>query len=73
MSNRQAVQEAPARKRSKRTCIHRWVLGEPIEGEIHGQCRLCDATRTYPANPEGNDPWGGKTSCGPPILMMQTS
>ena len=19
------------------------------------------------------DPWGGKTSCGPPILMMQTS
>ena len=55
MSNRQAVQEAPARKRSKRTCIHRWVLGEPIEGEIHGQCRLCDATRTYPANPEGND------------------
>ena len=31
------------------------MLGEPIEGEIHGQCRLCDATRTYPANPEGND------------------
>ena len=33
-----------------------------------GRQNLMRPTDTHDANP-----WDGKTSCGPPILMMQTS
>jgi hypothetical protein len=59
MANRHTIsslQQQPAPKPVRRSaCVHRWVLGEPNEGRIHGRCRLCDATRIYPAVPEGND------------------
>jgi hypothetical protein len=37
---------------SGRHCVHHWVLGDPIGGEILGNCRRCRATRTFPASPE---------------------
>ncbi len=33
-------------------CVHHWVLGDPVAGQILGTCRRCKATRTYPASPE---------------------
>jgi hypothetical protein len=33
-------------------CVHHWVLGEPVSGVILGRCKLCSATRAYPATPE---------------------
>ncbi|MNC95788.1 hypothetical protein D3C83_129870 [compost metagenome] len=40
------------RPRSRRNCVHHWLLGDPAQGTIRGQCRLCRATRTFPASPE---------------------
>lgn len=59
MTNRRApraIDRQPAPRRARRSsCVHRWVLGEPNEGRIRARCRLCEATRIYPAVPEGND------------------
>ena len=55
MQKRQALEERPVRTRSKLSCVHRWVLGEPDNGVIPGRCKRCDATRNYPVNPEGNE------------------
>ena len=34
------------------SCVHHWVLGDPVAGQILGSCRRCKATRTFPAAPE---------------------
>lgn len=36
-------------------CVHHWVLGEPVDGEIVGRCRRCAATRVYQAQPVSMD------------------
>ena len=36
-------------------CIHHWMLGDPANGRIIGQCRKCGAERVYLANPESTD------------------
>ena len=38
------------------TCIHHWLLGEPLDGGIHGVCRRCGAQRTYPNGLEPLEP-----------------
>lgn len=30
-------------------CVHRWILGQPELGAVHGVCRRCGARRAYPA------------------------
>lgn len=35
------------------TCVHHWVLARPEEEVIRGRCKLCGATREYPASVEG--------------------
>ena len=58
MTNRRSIRaiDSPAPKRVRRSlCVHRWVLGEPNQGQIFARCRHCDSTRTYPAVTEGND------------------
>ncbi len=47
----QPVDIAPVRARRSR-CVHHWVLQDPSEGWVRGQCKLCSARRRYPAAPE---------------------
>ena len=47
----------------------RQVLEDEISAGVFGKER-----RQLPQrDPALEDPWDGKTSCGPPILMMQAS
>ncbi len=55
MSKHEAIKELPVREAATRSCVHRWVLGEPDNGLIPGRCKRCHATRTYPVNPDGNE------------------
>lgn len=34
-------------------CVHHWVLSAPTEDAVHGRCKLCGATRSYPSSVEG--------------------
>ena len=34
------------------SCVHHWMLDEPENGEIHGECRRCHAHREFPAAPD---------------------
>jgi hypothetical protein len=36
-------------------CRHHWVLSGPRRGVISGVCKLCRATRDYPARLEDTD------------------
>lgn len=36
----------------RNSCVHHWVLNDPVGGEVHGRCRHCLATRAFPASPE---------------------
>ena len=40
----------------------------PSSGRRYGTVRVCQLWEV-----PRSTAWGGKTSCGPPILMMQTS
>ncbi len=35
------------------SCIHHWILGEPLAGIITGRCKRCGMDRLFPASPEG--------------------
>ena len=37
------------------SCVHHWLLSEPTDGWVTGECRRCQATRRYPASPESTD------------------
>ena len=37
-------------------CQHRWLLGQPVNGEISARCRKCGADRVYPAVLDDLDP-----------------
>lgn len=47
----QPVAAEPARVRRSK-CVHHWILQDPAEGWVKGQCKNCNARRTYPAAPE---------------------
>ena len=59
----------------------RLVDGPLVDGRVSedgvGAIELPPAAESVPPHAERvrimAHPWGGKTSCGPPILMMQTS
>lgn len=34
-------------------CRHHWVLATPDEDVVRGRCKLCGATREYPASLDG--------------------
>ena len=53
MLKREAIKELPVRAAAKRSCVHRWVLGEPGNRLLPGRCKRCHATRSYPVNPDG--------------------
>ena len=36
-------------------CVHHWLLGEPVGGQILGQCKRCGARRRYSNAIEGID------------------
>ena len=36
-----------------RQCTHHWVLSSPDADIVRGKCKLCGATREYPATTEG--------------------
>jgi hypothetical protein len=40
--------ERPRRSR----CVHHWMLEDPAEGWVRGQCRNCNQKRRFPAAPE---------------------
>ena len=33
-------------------CVHHWVLGDPISGQILGRCKRCNATKAFSASLE---------------------
>ena len=35
------------------TCVHHWLLSEPVAGAITGRCKRCGGVRSFPATPEG--------------------
>ena len=37
-------------------CLHHWVLGAPLNGEIKASCRKCGGERVYPAVLDDLDP-----------------
>lgn len=37
------------------SCRHHWLLSEPRRGVVSGVCKLCRATRKYPARLEDTD------------------
>ena len=37
------------------TCIHHWVLGDAVGGQIPGHCKRCGARRVYSNAIEGID------------------
>jgi hypothetical protein len=40
---------------SASSCVHHWLLTDPVGGHIPATCKRCGATRGFPANPEGTD------------------
>lgn len=37
------------------TCRHHWLLAEPRQGIVRGQCKLCGSHREYPARLDETD------------------
>jgi len=37
------------------TCVHHWVLAEPVAGTVAGRCKRCGGERAFPATPEGTE------------------
>ncbi len=37
---------------SSDSCVHHWLLSEPIAGVIVGRCKRCHGERDFPATPE---------------------
>ena len=44
-------------------CVHRYLLGDPREGEVHGRCRHCGSQRSWPAAP-AHSTWEQSTADG---------
>ncbi|MEX2373644.1 MAG: hypothetical protein WD800_07570 [Dehalococcoidia bacterium] len=37
------------------SCVHYWLLSEPVAGAISGRCQRCGQDRVFSAHPEGTD------------------
>lgn len=37
------------------SCVHHWLLGEPVGNQIPGRCKRCGARRVYSNSIEGVD------------------
>ena len=37
------------------SCVHHWMLGDPIEGRIPASCKRCGASKGFSTNPEGTE------------------
>ena len=37
------------------SCVHHWLLGDPMEGRIPAQCKRCGASKGFSTNPEGTE------------------
>jgi len=37
------------------SCVHHWLLGDPMEGRIPATCKRCGASKGFSTNPEGTD------------------
>ena len=37
------------------TCVHHWMLGDPVEGRIPATCKYCGADKGFSTNPDGTD------------------
>ena len=49
---------------SPRSCVHWYVLGQRDDrGEVHGVCKRCSTSRTWPADP-APDQWRHFTLAG---------
>ena len=38
-----------------RGCVHHWVLGDPLDGDVPASCKRCGADKHFSTNPEGTD------------------
>ena len=38
-----------------RGCVHHWVLGEALDGNIPATCKRCGADKGFPTNPDGTE------------------
>lgn len=48
---REPIQMQAVRKRRPK-CVHHWLLEDPSQGWVRGQCRNCKTKRRFPAAPE---------------------
>jgi hypothetical protein len=48
---REPIQIQAVRTRRPK-CVHHWMLQDPSEGWVRGQCRNCNLKRRFPAAPE---------------------
>jgi hypothetical protein len=48
---REPIQMQAVRTRRPK-CVHHWMLQDPAEGWVRGQCRNCNTKRRFPAAPE---------------------
>jgi len=37
------------------SCVHHWLLGDPIAGRIPATCKRCGADKGFSTNPEGTE------------------
>ncbi len=44
--------QMPAVRIRRTKCVHHWLLEDPSEGWVRGQCRNCNTKRRFPAAPE---------------------
>lgn len=45
---------------ARSSCIHHWDLGPPIDGIVHGKCKLCPAEKDFPAYGDAQIDPGGR-------------
>jgi hypothetical protein len=63
-----AVAEAPV---AHSGCVHHWVLGDPQEGAVPGNCRRCGERRAFPASPDSTDRFDDYREVTSPSTYMQ--
>lgn len=52
-STPQESSPAPQLHGASPSCVHHWLLSEPVAGAVSGRCKRCGGERAFPATPEG--------------------